>query len=363
MTHYIRKYVFTLKLIVFLMLTLLSASCTAPQKVKTTRYFWPQLPDQPRIEWIKVYNSQLDLEKSTYQRFWDAVAGEDAPALLVKPVEVKSIPALNCFYVSDVGAAAVLVFDLEKNLMRRLVLPKGVAPFIQPSSIVTDADYNLYILEKRSASIHIFDKSEKYRNSLNLHSVSINKPVAMAIDAVKSLLYVADAETRAVYILDYKGTIKNKIVKGAGGDNAFILPIGIAINSKGNIHVADAFGVNIQIFDAEGHFLRSFGKRGDGAGDFQLIKSIAVDSSDNIYVVDGRSHNISILNQQGELLMILGGFYSSLETGKAAPGGFAVPVSIDIDPNDKIFVVDQMNTRVQVFQYFSEEYLRNTPVP
>ena len=42
------------------------------------------------------------------------------------------------------------------------------------------------------------------------------------------------------------------------------------------------------------------------------------------------------------------------------PVVFLFPLGIDIDSTDKIYVVDQMNTRVQVFQYFSEEYLRRS---
>lgn len=344
-------------------LLLFCAGCATSVPERSIRYFWPQLPDQPRIEWLKAYSSQLDIEKTASQRFWAAISGDDAPVGLVKPVEVKSLPGLNRFYVSDVGRSAVIVFDLEAHEVRTLSVPKDVPPLIQPSSLVTDTVGNLYVLERRSASIHVFDRFEKYNHTINLATSAIRKPVALAINSKVSRLYVADAESRAVYVVDYQGVVLNKITSGAGVDNPFLLPIGIAINSKGHIIVADSFGAAIQVFDSEGHFLRKFGRRGDGLGDFQLIKAVAADSSDNLYVVDGRSHTISIFNEQGDLLFVLGGYYASVETGKLAPGGFSIPVGIDIDSTDRIFVVDQMNGRVQIFQYFSEEYLRKTPVP
>ena len=127
------------------------------------------------------------------------------------------------------------------------------------------------------------------------------------------------------------------------------------MNSRGDILVADVFNARVQVFSERGIFKHKFGRRGDGDADFQLIKSIAVDSDDNIYVVDGKSHKVKIFNKSGELLLALGDFYSTVGSGKKAPGGFAVPVGIDIDAHDRIFVVDQLNARIQVFQYFSEK--------
>ena len=174
-------------------------------------------------------------------------------------------------------------------------------------------------------------------------------------------MYVSDASSRKIVVMDLLGVVQRSI--GSAGDAAgqFNLPVALVINSKGQLLVADAFDAAVQIFDAEGKFLRKFGRRGDSAGDFQLIKSIAVDSSDNIYVVDGRSHSVSIFNERGELLLVLGAFYAISGSGKVAPGGFSVPVGIDIDSSDRIYVVDQLNARVQVFQYLSESYLSGRP--
>jgi hypothetical protein len=70
-------------------------------------------------------------------------------------------------------------------------------------------------------------------------------------------------------------------------------------------------------------------------------------------------HNISIFNLQGELLLVIGGYYAVSGSGKVAPGGFSMPIGVDIDSTDKIFVVDQLNARVQVFQYLSNAYQKN----
>lgn len=351
-----------LRISTLLMLTLLCTSCAAPQNIVKERYVWPPPPDVARIEWLKTYSSQLDIEKTSSKRFWDSIGGEDAPRSFKKPTEVKSIPDLNKFLVSDIGLSAVIVFDLANLEMRTLEVPDVAPPLHLPLSIAVDAEGSIYLLERRSAAVLVFDKTEKFKRAINLKSVSVSNPTAMVIDRKNGLLYVSDAAARKVVVTDLKGVFIRSIGGAGDAEGAFNLPVAMAINSKGHLLVADAFSARIQIFDGSGGFLSKFGTRGDAPGDFQLIKSIAVDSSDNIYVVDGRAHNISIFNEQGGLLLVMGGFYASTLTGKLAPGGFSLPVGIDIDSTDKIYVVDQMNARVQVFQYYSEEHLRRNQI-
>lgn len=336
---------------------ILCAACAAPQVASKERFFWPPPPDVARIEWLKTYSSQLDIDKTPSQLFWAAIAGDDPPRSLLKPVEVKSIPELHKFFVSDISRGAIVVFDNAGHEMRILDVPSGAPPLQLPLSIAVDREGSIFVLERRSASILVFDRSEKYQRAISLKQVSVTSPTSMIIDKKNNHIYVSDAASRKIVVVDLQGVLVRTIGSAGEGEGLFNLPVAMAINSRGHLVVADAFSASIQVFDQSGKYLRKYGRRGDSPGDFQLIKSLAVDSSDNIYVVDGRAHNITILNEQGELLLVMGGFYASSETGKLAPGGFSVPIGIDIDSTDKIYIVDQMNTRVQVFQFFSDEFL------
>lgn len=341
--------------IFYSVLLLVLGACAVKPVAPGPRYFWPPPPDKPRIEWIKTYSSQLDLEKSSAQRFWVAISGEDQPISLVKPLEVKSVPELGRFYVSDVGRAAVVVFDVANHEMRTLQTPYGAPSIVHPLSIAVDRENKIYLLERSSNKIIVFDSNEKYLRNIDIRSLpAVGRPVSMAIDRLNSRLLLADGTTKKIYVLDLSGKLLFSFGGGGGTDGQFNLPISIAINSKGQIIVADAFDANVQIFDSTGRFVRRFGRRGDAPGDFQLLKSVAVDSFDNIYVVDGRAHSVFIFNDNGELLLSLGGFYAVAASGKIAPGGFSVPVAIDMDSTGRMYVVDQLNSRIQVFQYLSE---------
>jgi DNA-binding beta-propeller fold protein YncE len=64
-----------------------------------------------------------------------------------------------------------------------------------------------------------------------------------------------------------------------------------------------------------------------------------------LYIVDGLWGVVQVFDRQGQLLYYFGG------RGQG-PGEFQLPAGLFIDHNDRVFVVDSFNRRVQVFHYF-----------
>ena len=93
-----------------------------------------------------------------------------------------------------------------------------------------------------------------------------------------------------------------------------------------------------------------------------MIKAVAVDSEDHIYVTDGKMNWISIFNSKGESLMVFGQTYAQTEGRKLGIGGFLVPQGIYIDENDRIYIIDQINRRFQIYQYLNQRYLNQFPL-
>lgn len=344
---YLRPLVYVFSLYVFFSIS----GCASSDSALRERYFWPLPPNPARIEWITAYHSQLDLKKTAFRRLKEAVVGEDSPISLIKPTEARIDDVHNKLYVADIEAAAVFVFDIAQSEFRMLPLHQAkLSGRIKPVGLALDREMNLFVLEPHQRKILVFDHSEKYIRTLDIAEVC-KRPIALAIDKTHQRLYVSDAEQSKIFVLNLDGSLN--FVIGGPGDSAGQLnrPVGIVINSRGELLVADAFNARIQFFDSKGKYLKSFGTRGTGEGDFQLIKSVAVDPDDNIYVADGRANSIKIFNQSGDLLLAFGGYYAVSNSGKLAPGGFSLPISIDIDKSGRMFIVDQLNARVQVFQY------------
>lgn len=341
----------------FVYVTLLSG-CATPEIITTNEYVWPPPPNPPRIAWIQNYQSQLDLKKTAFRAFKEAVTGEDAPVLLNKPVDVVSDAKNERLYVSDIVAGTVYVFDL-KNIEFGSISTSNIPNIpsaIQIFSLALDRQSALYALDPRLKKVLVFDSNKNYIRTIDLPS-GCGRPVTVAVDKQKDRLLVSDVQNNKVFVMDLNGSELFSF-GGPGSANAqFNRPVGVTVNKKGEILVADSFNARVQVFDGAGKFVRTFGARGDSDNNFQLIKSIAVDSDDNIYVVDARSNSIKIFDSEGNFLLAFGGYYTVSQGGKTAPGGFALPLDIDIDDNNNIFVVDQLNARVQAFRYIPEKRL------
>jgi DNA-binding beta-propeller fold protein YncE len=77
---------------------------------------------------------------------------------------------------------------------------------------------------------------------------------------------------------------------------------------------------------------------------------MALKDSTTLYVVDGYAHCTKAFDRQGNLLLRFGSFGSG-------PGQFKQPCGIALDRKGRLFVVDRLNHRVQVFSDTSGQFL------
>ena len=75
------------------------------------------------------------------------------------------------------------------------------------------------------------------------------------------------------------------------------------------------------------------------------------DSEGHVYVMDSAFANFQVFDADGQLLLFVG-------HGGADAGQFVLPAGIYVDERDQIYVADQGNSRVQVFQYLRAEATR-----
>ena len=136
------------------------------------------------------------------------------------------------------------------------------------------------------------------------------------------------------------------------GQGHFSKPHGLRIDRHGNIWTTDINNHLVLRFSPQGKITMVLGmKNKAGSGwfdrDYQLVlfdgpQDVAFDRFDNIYVVDKGNARIVKLNPDGLLINTWG-------TAGANAGEFNFAHSIVIDDNNKIFVADRENQRIQIF--------------
>lgn len=73
--------------------------------------------------------------------------------------------------------------------------------------------------------------------------------------------------------------------------NPFPGPIGVAVDEANRVWVSSTNN-RVQVFSSEGKFLGGFGEEGDGPGQFMIPHGMAFDSKGRLYVVDSSNHRV-----------------------------------------------------------------------
>jgi len=163
-------------------------------------------------------------------------------------------------------------------------------------------------------------------------------------------IYVVDGGHHRVVAFDQRGRHLFNIGGPGAGDGKFQDPVGVGVDGKGRVYVADTGNHRIQVFDGDGAFEYAIDLVDQG----KPVRPIDVAADDNgnvLYVTGNNNHAVMVL-QGRQVVNTWGGEGPS-------NGEFRYPASVIVAPNGFIYVVDVLNTRVQVFDK-SGKYIVNT---
>ncbi|MDE2729844.1 MAG: 6-bladed beta-propeller [Bacteroidota bacterium] len=99
-------------------------------------------------------------------------------------------------------------------------------------------------------------------------------------------------------------TIREQLIIGddedAPAEYLLYYPESVRTDSEGNIYVHDALSASVRVFDANGEFVTTIGRRGEGPGEMQEIVSMHMDGDDRLIVVDRISRRLTIFTNMGK---------------------------------------------------------------
>jgi sugar lactone lactonase YvrE len=178
----------------------------------------------------------------------------------------------------------------------------------------------------------------------------------LAIDAMDNL-YMADRDNERIRKIDPFANVSTVAGNGKYGniDGPVSIaelwePVGVAIDSKGNVYVAEGNNQLIRKISPDG-MVSTFagtGKSGfkDGPGNQALFYnpvSIAVDRQDNLYVAEETNNRIRKITPSGDVSTLAGSGANSYANGQGTKADFARPVGVAVDKNGNVFVADYSN--------------------
>lgn len=121
-----------------------------------------------------------------------------------------------------------------------------------------------------------------------------------------------------------------------------VAPSDVAVSNNGWIYIVDGTNHKIRIFDQNGKWISSFGGRGSGNGQFSFPLGIDIDGSGKVYIADSGNHRIQIFNSKGEFIEAL-----DIPSNNNMP---ADPTDVAVDETrNRCYIVDNDNHSILVY--------------
>jgi len=291
-------------------------------------------------------------------------------------------------YVADQRNHRIQKFDSEGNFVsqwgkwgghyRYGNKPKG-GTFAYPYDVAADKKGNVYVADFANHRIQKFDANGSFitqwgnpNEAFSYGSGDLAYPTGVGIDQDGNV-WVADHTNQVVKKYDSSGNRLETWPKGETRGSwirsktgrwrpMFLHPRDIEVDKSGNVYVLEFDRARVQKLDKDGLFKLSFGsqtgvypdtvcRRRSGCwssspGKFGMPRRIATDNEGNLLVTD--MHRIQKFSSAGNLLQTIGrggGWWSR----GSRKGEFNEPTGVAVAPDGRIFVADQHNHRVQVF--------------
>jgi sugar lactone lactonase YvrE len=329
-----------------MLFVLLVPGCAQKGPMEIGTIFYPDPPQQPRIQYLYTLVSESDIgaEKSKFEEF---LLGPDVQFEgVIRPYDISS--SKGKIYVIDRNYNRVFYFDIANKKLeyiRDLFNPES--KILYPGGIWITPDDIKYVSDLERKQILVFDADNKYTGAFGDAAV-FDKPVDLAVYADK--IYVCDMGKHQILVLN---RISGQLIETIGGpgddkDDQFNRPTHVTVDNQGNIYVTDAFHFAVKKFDPNGKFLQSYGQAGDVPGTFARPKGVAVDNEGNFYVVDAATEVVQIFNSEGRLLLDFG--YPGTEIHNLwLPAG----ISIDYDNIDYFQNFAHPDFKVQYLIYIA----------
>lgn len=231
------------------------------------------------------------------------------------------------------------VFDIKHN-------------FQQPSDVSVSKDGVIYVVDGVNNSIEAFDKNGNYMFSFGGKGSSGGKllfPLGIDVD-ITGRIYVADSGNHRVQVFNAKGEYLYQIRIPGLGEKAPDPTDVVVDNRAGRLYVVDNDNHFILAYALSSRkLIQQLGSPGTKEREFRYPFQITIDKNGYLYIVDVINTRVQVMNQEGKFVNFIGGW--GVEKGE-----FFRPKGVAIDQKGRIFVSDSYMGVIQLFRSNGEFY-------
>ena len=194
-------------------------------------------------------------------------------------------------------------------------LPSGWS-FGEVAGVATDSRDRVYVFNRGAHPVIIFDREGNFLSSwgegrfTRAHGVTIGPDDAVyCSDDLDHTVRKFTTDGKLLLTLGSSGQpsdtgidgIDYRTIKRVGPP--FNRPTNLALSRNGDMYVSDGYGnARVHKFSPDGKLLYSWGEPGTGPGQFNLPHGIVVDRDDRVYVADRENSRVQIFDGKGKFL-------------------------------------------------------------
>jgi len=252
------------------------------------------------------------------------------------------------------------------------------AGLYNPVGVASDAAGNLYISDQSNSRIRKVDTngiittvagsiiSGYAGDGGTATNAYLKNPGGVAVDAFGNL-YIADQYNNRIRKVDTNGIIttvagnRDSGYSGDGGaatNTSLYYPVGVVLDTFGNLYIADQYNNRIRKVDANGIITTVAGSStppysGDGGAATNAYLDnpvgVAVDSAGDLYIADQGNNRVRKVDTNGIITTVAGngGFSYSGDGGAATSASLSSPAGVALDSLGNLYVADAGNNRIR----------------
>ncbi len=209
------------------------------------------------------------------------------------------------------------LYELDENWAK---VPAELI-FHNAYSVAIDSQDNVYVINSNPHQVIIFDKTGKVVNSWVSEHLKRSHGICTGMDGTifctdignhtvskftlegKQLMTMGNPGKPSDTGYVQKDSLATSMLTITKGGPPFHSPTGVGVAKSGEIFVADGYGnARVHKFNPQGKLLLSWGEPGKKPGDFMIPHSVRIDKENRVWVIDRENSRIQVFDTNGKFL-------------------------------------------------------------